>query len=333
MTKLIALAALLLTTSTAFAASPIRVRPHLCGQDECQPRTIASGQNSPDSLALVGSSVYWATVDGVATVAKAGGSVTVLASAQTGMTGIVASGNAIYWTAIGAEEFQTTLDGSVCRVRAAGGPVACLPATTADPFGASSGPNGIAWADFTLGTVSTAEIGLIETLAAGENGPMATAQDADGVAWIAYNSREIRLSTNGGPPVTIAVDPQAHGSAPYTLVMTPALIYWSSNNVPGEPGFLRSVTRAAPHVVTELATDPTGSMVGFAIDATHAYVVAEDVDSSRILRIPLAGGPAVRLATTPEAFAIAVDATTVYWTLPGDSTGNGEVVAMSKTAP
>ena len=72
-------------------------------------------------------------------------------------------------------------------------------------------------------------------------------------------------------------------------------------------------------------------MTDIAVDATHVYWVAGTVNLADgvVMKVPIAGGPPVMLASgQAQPIAVAVDATSVYWTNAGDVHG-GSVVKLT----
>lgn len=68
-----------------------------------------------------------------------------------------------------------------------------------------------------------------------------------------------------------------------------------------------------------LATVSSGQLEGIAIDGGYVYVA--NTNASTIFRVPVAGGPVTPLVTNQAAQTVAVDATHLYWALPGAGIG------------
>jgi hypothetical protein len=84
-------------------------------------------------------------------------------------------------------------------------------------------------------------------------------------------------------------------------------------------------TCTAGRCLVTLATGPFVA-VGLAVDETSVYLA--DAFTGRILRLPIDGGPVTVLAATPEAFALTIDPTHVYWI---DFSGVLTVLSIPKT--
>lgn len=85
----------------------------------------------------------------------------------------------------------------------------------------------------------------------------------------------------------------------------------------GPEGNGRTITR----LVTGL-----GSPSSLSVDSQYAYVAP--ADEGTVMRVPLDGGPATLLASSPSPNSLTIDATNVYWT--DDGPDGGSVLSIPK---
>jgi hypothetical protein len=101
--------------------------------------TLASHQILPNSIAVDGSRVYWATADSLLSAPLAGGTVTTLASGQDGPAGLALDATAVYWTNFGT--------GSVLSVPLGGGSISTLASGQSGPLGIVVDGTSVYWTD------------------------------------------------------------------------------------------------------------------------------------------------------------------------------------------
>jgi len=284
--------------------------------------TLASNQALyyPISLAVDPVNVYWTAGTGsdgrVMAVPIAGGNVITLASGQVGAMGIAASGGSVYWT--NDVSSGPTANGFVMSAK--GGALATIASAQWGPWGIAASGTNVFWTDTNGGTVMRGGTGSAPvTLASGQMEPTAIAVYQGAVYWevsgdTGANGAIMRLQ--GGVVQTVASVPSADPSVLYgTIAAGSTGVYWTED-FPAHAGGGGAVVFAPPSGgVKTLATEPTGAY-GIAVDTQNVYWTTP----TALVKMPLTGGCATTLATTPasyQALSVAVDSTSVYWTTAG----------------
>jgi hypothetical protein len=147
-----------------------------------------------------------------------------------------------------------------------------------------------------------------QLLAMGPRWPVAVAMDATHVYWTTSGNEGavMRAPLAGGDPEMIA----ANQSWPSAIAVDATSVYWASGGTLTKAPLAGGMaTRLVPQ---QLQVDAKA----IALDGEHLYVAASgENDRGTVLRVPLAGGAPVTLATDTGGVptAIALDATNVYW--------------------
>jgi hypothetical protein len=176
------------------------------------PITLASGQSSPNYIAVDELNVYW-TADGVVmSVPLNGGTPTVLASGQFEPEGIAVRGDTVYWTA-------NQNEGAVLSVPRLGGSVLTLASQQRAPAGITTDANSVYWAD-SLGVAKLSLGGGPVTTLASQGG-IRIAVDSASVYWTdAFSVRKVRI--DGGSVTTLSEE----AGSPFDIAVDAKNVYW-----------------------------------------------------------------------------------------------------------
>ena len=276
--------------------------------------TLASGMNQPWGLAVDGEYVYW-TVNGDGLVLKTpvgGGAISTLASDQDGPTQIVVDHTTAYWVTMSSLESVSLSGGGTT-------PIATAPSTAYGSLTLAGGE--LYWSEEPYGSYSGSIVarsagGTLTTLATNQTQPGDVVFDESRLYWnneSPYGSFSVLSVSPAGGSVTTLVT-----SDNEDLVAALAGNLYLEG---GDDLFRQPLDGGA---ATKMVSNLSAQSV--AIDSENLYWATY----SAIKCVPLVGGRVVTLVSGPGGIsrsgAIAVDATSVYWT---DQSG-GYVAKASK---
>jgi hypothetical protein len=187
--------------------------------------------------------------------------------------------------------------------------------------GAESGPQAFS------GSIVTVPLGggTPTTLQTGRDKPLQIAVDDTFVYWAEGGTDLIAMPKGGGAPVTVSSIEE------YGIVTDSNHVYWTTG-----PDVMQGAGSGGGQV--QLAGGQAGGN-GIACDGTNVYWVTTMGTPNQVVSVPIAGGTITTLATTAPGGSIAVNSTTVFWTVAGAvlsvpiAGGAVTTIASARTTP
>jgi hypothetical protein len=285
--------------------------------DFMPPQILASGLDSPVSLAVDSANVYWSEVGSIKKVIKTGGVVTTLASGLNGPSGIAVDSSDVYW----AEYYPAAIK----KVGLNGGTVTTLATPLTNGTTVALTDTSVVWPDAGINMVGKNGGTTIEVVSALlTNGAYKLATDADSVYWTEYGvGGNVKKSIFGSGMVTTLVS-QEDFAGPIAVDSTD--VYWLGG------GALKKIDKNGG-TVTVLATGPGYSL---ALDDTNVYWIASIngfPNSAEVRKVGKNGGlvtTLAKIANINNFYGIAVDGTNIYWTESTTTTNGGMIMTLPK---
>jgi hypothetical protein len=265
--------------------------------------TLATGQSDPYCVTVDATNVYWAA-NGDNTVMKVpigGGMATILAVSPFA-TGIATDGTSVYWSG-GLGAYKVSVNGGM--------PVLLSSGFTNDNI--VLGPTGLFGTDGDDALVGVPIAGGMTTRYTGGSGQntYGLAADSTSVYWSNFDGTApiLKTSLDGSASITLAT-----GHVVFGMAVDATYVYWaeaSSGNIMKVPlgGGDPSTVASGLVGISQLAMDEANLYVTAGSTTSTGLVARVDKDTGFVTYLAVGQN---------QAWGIAVDATSVYWTTLGN---------------
>jgi hypothetical protein len=308
-------------------------------QVRCPPFVLASGLDSPNTVAVNGANVYFGVGihpsvadcyttnptagDALMMVATTGGSPARIdylenVGGNCGLYGVVFDSTYVYWT-----NYPT---GNIKRATLAGASPSPVATVQGYNNALAIGGGNLYWHSYpnaSIGRVSTAGTGNTTFTSTASTNGQNLATDGSTLYFTDYSAGTVNKVPFSATPLpaspTSIVTGEANPSAPFVTATT---IYWIQ---PGAAGALRYASLSSPSAAS-LNTSPLAAPGTVVVDASYAWVLAQGTSfaDGRIYRIPVGGGAPVIVADgLNQPNSIAMDAGHLYWANNSTTQGGG----------
>jgi sugar lactone lactonase YvrE len=281
-----------------------------------QPIAIATGQNTPNGLAVDAANLYWTTSDGnVVKAPSTGGQATVLASGQHAPWGIAVDANNVYWV-------NAVTPGQVMSVSISGGTPIVLADLQQRPFKLAISKGVLYWTNNSGGAVMKLPLagGSAIKVAERQGSPVAIAIEGSALYWSSIGQGAIRSSSIVGANAmitTIAADQDAT-----TLFVLDGTVYWANVELEDDHGTVYKLPPGGAPVA--LATSP--APIAAVSDGVNVYW--SDAGNNTIRKVPIDGGTdSVVAAEQASPTEIVIDRNAIYWI---NAVPNGTIMKVAK---
>jgi hypothetical protein len=273
--------------------------------------TVASNQFLPNSIAVNSASIYWTNggrgdFGSIVAMSTNGGVLTTLASNRESPGNVVLDSDNIYW-------IESTL--TLLRMPLSGGSPATVGSGSIEDIAVDD--SNIYWPDGADVNGAIMSIpkggGVPATVASGQLNPFGVAIDDSYVYWtnLEGGNNVMRVSKSGGTPSTLE---SGLGGA-LGIAVDSMHVYWVDQANGGSLLYMPLDGGVVETIVS--GQDPERNGIAFALDTLNVYLAnfGSGASDGVILRVPLSGGTPATIASGEDGpTAIAVDATSVYWT-------------------